>query len=242
MSDETERISPDDKAQGGDVDVSASPFLSKLSNFWFYHKWKVIIAFAALLLIAVSCRQSCRNADADIIVVYAGSCSFGASERAAVAAAYSSRLPSDFNGDGAKTADFTQYQLFSEKQIEEKSSAGAELVDLRRMNTETLQNLDNLMSVGEYPVVVCERWIFERYAKNDAFVPLSEVLSAVPEGTPDAYCVSFSQTSLAAEYPDVFKYYTEDTVVCLRRKSFLSGSRGEAEYNHAVEFFRELVK
>ena len=55
MSDETERISPDDKAQGGDVDVSASPFLSKLSNFWFYHKWKVIIAFAALLLIAVSC-------------------------------------------------------------------------------------------------------------------------------------------------------------------------------------------
>ena len=36
MSDETERISPDDKAQGGDVDLSSSPFLSKLSNYLIY--------------------------------------------------------------------------------------------------------------------------------------------------------------------------------------------------------------
>ena len=42
-------------------------------NYWYYYKWKVIIA-VFLIFVAVFCiAQACSNTDNDMIIMYAGS-------------------------------------------------------------------------------------------------------------------------------------------------------------------------
>ena len=71
-----------EKLEETDITPAPGTFAEKLSNFWYYHKWKVIIGAAALLLFVICGFQMCRNSDVDLTVMYAGSCLLSRSESA----------------------------------------------------------------------------------------------------------------------------------------------------------------
>ena len=41
-------------------------------NYWYYYKWRVIIAVFLIFVVIVCTAQACANTDDDMIVIYAG--------------------------------------------------------------------------------------------------------------------------------------------------------------------------
>ena len=46
-------------------------FFKKFENFWYYHKWKVIIAVFFVVVFIVCSLQMCSRDEQDITVMYA---------------------------------------------------------------------------------------------------------------------------------------------------------------------------
>ena len=60
---------------GADVKMK-SPMLEKLENFWYYHKWKVIIILFFSIVFAVGIMQMVNKEDPDASVVIAAPMDF----------------------------------------------------------------------------------------------------------------------------------------------------------------------
>ena len=81
-----------------------SPFLSKLSNFWYYHKWKVIVILFFAIIFAVGISQMITKEDSDEIIVIAAPVTIGHEENLKLDAVLSTLMPKNSDG-GAKALD-----------------------------------------------------------------------------------------------------------------------------------------
>ena len=61
-----------EKLHGSDIDVKLSnPFFKWLDNFWYHHKWKVIIIAFFAIVIAVGVVQMVNKEECDVEVTVA---------------------------------------------------------------------------------------------------------------------------------------------------------------------------
>ena len=104
------------KLEADDVDLlRKSPFISKLENFWYHNKWKVIIiAFFAIVLI-VGVAQVAGKTEPDATVVVAVPETITPLQSADISSALVSIMPSDANGAGKKAIDVLAYPIYSEE-------------------------------------------------------------------------------------------------------------------------------
>ena len=93
-------------------------FFSKLDNFWYHHKWKVI-AIAFLLTVAIIVVvQAASNETEDVVVIYCGSNYLSGNEVEELRLVLNALMPEDYNGNGSKFTGFAQYQVYSAAEIE----------------------------------------------------------------------------------------------------------------------------
>ena len=105
MSEETRR---EDKIESdGSIDVSENRFVSRLSNFWYYHKWKVVGALFIIVLLSVTISQCVSNVKSDTTVMYAGSRNMGKSDFNAVRAAFAEYL--HISCQGSRVAGYVHH-------------------------------------------------------------------------------------------------------------------------------------
>ena len=90
-----------DKLNGSDIVISKkSKAFEWLDNFWYHHKWKVIIiAFFAIFLV-VGIVQMANKTEADITVTVATHTIYYQENVNAMERDLVSLMPSDRNGDG----------------------------------------------------------------------------------------------------------------------------------------------
>ena len=231
-----------EKYEETDITPAPGTFAEKLSNFWYYHKWKVIIGAAALLLLVICGFQMCRNSDVDLTVMYAGSCLLSRSESAEMGQTVSSLMTGDPNRDGERIADLCQLHIYSDEQIEKRiADYGKDSVSVNA-NQDELKTFDNLILAGEYSVVILEPWLYRRVASGGGFRKLSDVLGSKPASAYDDYAVRFRETALYNANPELFAGYTDDTLICLRTQSqIFAGKRMAKTYAEYEKLFADLV-
>ena len=211
-------------------------------NYWYYYKWKVIIA-VFLIFVAVFCiAQACSNTDNDMIIMYAGSFASTSLEVPNIESALSAVLPEDYDGDGRKTVAMSMMTIYTEDQIKQLEANG--FVVNRSNNQGELDKFQNLIVTGEYNVCLLEPWLYDMVQKEGGFAKLSEVLGYTPESAVDDYAIKLSDTDFGKYFAGVTNL-PEDTYLCLRTPGALNSVLGiskSEKFEEAVAMVKAIVE
>lgn len=208
---------------------------SKLSSFWFYYKWHIIIAVLALAVIAVCTVQACSREKEDMSIVYAGSAYIDGSKYDEITKLLSSVLPEDIDGDGKKNVSFVKYQIYSNEEIKELQGNGS-AVDTAR-NSSNYSSFTTYMMTGDSSVCFLSKDIYESLRDNGRLRVLSEVFGEAPSNAYDEYAVRLSDTDLY-KYNSAVQAMGEDTFICVALKTV---NKNEKNYASEVNMFKAIV-
>ena len=237
------------KLAGDDIEIKVeNRFTNWFSNFWYYHKWKVLIVVFALILLTVTTVQMCRNTTEDLTVLFAGSAFIVNENQELIKEAFASVMPEDFNGDGEKVCGLSTVTVYSNEQIaaiKELAAADTSVLPVNgAYNAQQLSAFDNLIAVGEYRVMLLEPWLYDRVASGGGFRKLSDVLGNTPDTAYSEYAVRFMDTPFAKANPEEFEGLPADTLLCLRTEISISSAishKKAGDYQNHVALFRAIV-
>ena len=238
-----------DKLQGGEIAVGGR-WRSVLDNFWFYHKWHVLLVIFIVLVLTVCILQGRENKKDDVTLMFAGPYKLTATEVAALRVGLNEIMPEDFNGDGEKYAEMVLMQIYSESQEAEIRATPEDEIPPylgyidSYYNDEQVTSFDNLIMAGEYSFCILDPWLYERVKGAGGFRKLRDVLGYTPENALDEYGVLLAETDFAKAYP-VCDVFPEGTVICLRTQGVMSTlvnkKKSNREYAVSEEMFRALL-
>ncbi|MCQ2355029.1 MAG: hypothetical protein MJ102_08040 [Clostridia bacterium] len=244
-------VSESDKLEAQEIKIE-NGFTKWFDNFWFYNKWKVIIALFAIVLVTVCVLQTCGNVSNDITVMYAGSLYITDKTAKEIEKVLNEVMPRDFNGDGEKISDIAALNIYSAEQINERKEQAKNdhsVIEINGYaNGQELSSFDNLVTTGEYSLCLLEDWLYERIAVGGAVRRLDDIFGTdgVPENAIDSYAIRFWDTDFAKKYAEEFKFTPKNTVLCLRTPvsigSVLNGKKSKRNYGYAEEMFRAIVE
>ena len=238
-----------EKIKGEDVKIKVSnPFFSKLENFWFHHKWKVIISAFFLIVLGVGVFQMFTKEKYDTQVSVATHVIYDKKQLEAFNKALAALMPEDVNGDGKKNLAVYRYRVYSEEELTDANSGFDEndnpvIVIDRNFNREQMTELNNAINSGQCTVMFVSRYEYDELVNkrpNDVLLlPMSELFGEkLPEGvTENGYGVMLKDTGVYEL--DGFKWLPEDTVICILRK-FPSVS--EKRYEADKQLFKNIVE
>lgn len=209
-----------------------------LENYWYHYKWATIIVLFFVTVFAIGIYQMASKSDYDTQIVYAGPVILMSEDQVeGVSDAFEAILPSDYDGDGDKTILLHDFTILSDEQYQQKleEAEGALAFD-PSTRTNYIQSIMTLYSTGESSISLLDPYVYNIFRRQDAFVPLAEVLGEKPEYALDDYTVRLSDTPFG-QYFGSLDALPEDTVLCFRKASQLSTSdKVKAQY----EFDRKL--
>lgn len=245
-----------EKLEAEDVKIvyeTENPFLKKLSNFWYYHKWKVIIISFFAIIFAVGITQMITREKVDEAVIVAAPVYLNSEQREGIDSLLTSLLPK--NKDGSlRNLDIRKYVVYSEKEIEDANHAETgedgryiEQID-KSVIVEEIQSFNDDLSTGECSVLFVCPYLYEELSKRqvsgdrDIRLTMSEVFGDdLPEGVmPDGCGVRLGDTELYKYYEEL-QVLPEDTVVCVLRSYYMGASSNKEKHAMSVELFKNIV-
>lgn len=248
MNEEKDNIEAKDKNSDADI-VIENKFFKWVENFWFYHKWHVLIAVAAILLLFIVIDQVIVRESDDIVIMTAGPYKPTANQVIDMGAAFEQILPYDFNGDGEKIVSTTHTEVYSKDQLikyqdDYKAEHGELPLINSGLNSENHKSFSNLIVAGEYSICIIDEWLYEEVKDAGGFRLLSDLF---PEGTPngavDDFAVRFCETDFAKSF-SCFDSLPESTLICLRTPSVMESwfrKDSDEKYAQAEEMFLAIL-
>ena len=212
-------------------------------NYWYYYKWKVIIASFLIVVFVFCTAQMCSNTDSDMTIMYAGPFLSTSLEVPSIEEALSAMLPEDYNDDGKKEALLSMMTVYSPEQIEQIESTTEITIDRVNNNSE-LDKFQNLIVTGEHNLCLLDPWLYEMVKKENGFAKLEDAIGYLPESAVDEYAVKLSDTEFGKYFAGVTSL-PEDTYICLRTpgalQTMVSGGKSE-KFDRAAELLRAIVE
>ena len=232
--------------------TSNSPFFAKLENFWYYHKWKVIvIAFFAIVAI-VGIVQMVNKTESDATAVVAVPETITPIQSQEISVALQQFLPSDQNKDGKKELSVHAYAIYSEEEFNEANQTETETEPNgdwhyvptvnQSYNVEQYEQYTSYLQNGEVAVVFVSEYLYEKLRSSDRVLPLSEIFGEkLPTGAlDDGYGVRLGDLAVYS-YVEALGIIPEDTVVCMLRPYIFGKTADEEKYSYAKEFYKNIV-
>ena len=243
-----------EKLKESDVKVSlSSPFLKWLDNFWYHHKWKVIIiAFFAIVLV-VGIVQMIKKKDYDIEITIATHTVFYQEDVDALEGELIRLMPGDFNGDGKKTLRINTYKIYSEDELEwangaETDSNGNPVIYAdESYNKQQRSEFDDYLMTGECTIMILSEYLYNdlvnRRTEDILLKPMSEIFGEdLPEGvTEDGYGIWLYKTDVY-KHLKAFQWIPDDAVICIMQPMAFRKGNSEEKYAKAVDFFKNIVE
>ena len=200
----------------------------KISNFWYYHKWKTLIAlfFTAVVILVVI--QMCSNKSHDAFVMYVGGKIDGDVYEDVRASLES--VCSDYDGNGDVDVELSEMLFISDTSI-----AGAPTVNNEAKSAFSTQ----LMGGGDYYLFLLSPDFYDLYEKS-MFVPVKDILGHETDAQNDEYSVTLGRTPFYGK-PGISSL-PADTLVCVKMVTysmFDTTKRDEAQQHH-FEMFRRI--
>lgn len=226
-----------------------NPFLKKLSNFWYYHKWKVIIISFFAIVAAVGIYQMVTREDVDEVVVVAASVYLENDQCAAIDNLISSCLPKNKDGS-VRSLEIYDYTVYSEDEIEEANHSetdeeGRYIIKIdKSFVSDERQSYEAYMQTGECSVLFLTPDLYYAHASRatDPRMAMLEIFGEhLPEGVmPDGRGVRLGDTKIYKTYEEL-QVLPEDTVVCVLHSYYVGASSNKEKHDLSVELFKNIV-
>ena len=218
-----------EKIDGSDVKIKlSSPFLEKLENFWFYHKWKVIIGAFFLIVIGVGVFQMATKEKYDTQITVATHTIYYEEHLVSFEKALTSFMPGDVNGDGKKNLAVFRYKIFSEDELKAANEVDTDqngnpiIYADPDFNREQITDLNSSIASGQCTVMFLSKSQYDAMVdKRDEDVlllPMSELFGGeMPNGVADnGYGILLRE--IDAYKLEGFNWLPSDTVICILHK------------------------
>lgn len=230
-----------------------NPFLAKLSNFWYYNKWKVIIGAFFAIVLGVGIFQIINREEVDEIVIVATPVYLDAEQRADIDRLLTSQMPKGKDG-GVKEMDVYDYAVYSEDEMDEANHTETNeegqyitVID-KTFNTSEIKAYNDFLSTGECSVLFVSPYLYGELAlkdkteNGDIRLTMAEVFgNDLPEGVmPDGCGIRLGDTEIYKYYEEL-QVLPEDTVICVLRSYFYGASSNKEKHAASVELFKNIV-
>ena len=227
--------------------TSENKFLSKLSNFWYYHKWKVLVIGFFAIIFAVGIFQMINKENVDEIAIIGVPADLSAEDNQKIDALLTPLMPKNADGSTKDLALYI-YPIYSEDEMkaanESETDAEGKFIPkvLQSYNTSKIQEYDQFLTSGECSVMFVSEYLYERLVANGRVRPLSDTFGdKLPQGaTKDGYGVRLGDTYFYEYFSDM-QMLPEGTVVCILRQYVHGASSDDEKYAASVEFFKNIV-
>ena len=221
----------ENKAPEQEIKIESS-FGKKFENFWYYHKWKVIVAAFVAVVLAV-CVYSCVvRPKVDITVVYAGPMVSTNQCIPVINENLSDIMPESVGKNGASVIVLS---IFEDEEY-------------RNITTDSYKSLGNYLGMGNYSIYMLDPDVYEYYKSDkEIFVPLEEIFGDdLPASAYYKDAIKLSETKLYKNNPNGIGKLPKDTIVCIRVETPFStgcsGQGGADDYQRALDMFKEIAK
>lgn len=235
----------DEKLEFRGMGATAAKAESKLSNFWYYNKWKVIIGLFFSVLIGVSVYQIVTRDSPDLYVLYAGPGSSSATEVENIRAAFRTVI-GDYNGDGKVGTSLMMLTCLTEDQITERE-AESYIVN-RSAILQNIKQFDNELGYGDSIIYMLDPELYERAREAGGFMRMDDIFTEEELADLDLYdgCGVYLSSLKFTEVNSVFATFPPDTIICIRKITAMSSAfRGQEKFEQRhrdhIEAFRNIV-
>lgn len=218
-----------------------SEFGKKLDNFWYYHKWKVFACIFLVFVITVCAIQCATRENNSVRILYGGAFSSSNEKYPDMKDAFSS-LPSEaLNKDGA---GLTVMEIYSEDYMRQNDGKVNPTT-----NSSNYDSLCNLITTGEYSIVLLDKWIYDEIKERVGMRGIAELCPdyASSSALYDECAVYFTKTEFYQRYSGVFGDVSDDTVLCLciyspfKKTVSCAGSGVDSDYKAAELYFKDIL-
>ncbi len=195
-----------------------SKVLKWLDNFWYHHKWTVIVVTFFLTLVIILGVQLATRESYDAYVMYVGDAAIPDTTYHDIQASFRSVMK-DYNGDKEIVINFSKTAFISDKEHEMASTVNASAVSFL-----------SSMSVQPYYIYLMSPLVYDIYKDNGVFLPISELGLQVPEEWyHDDTAIAFAKTDYAKSHAGMSSF-GEDVVLVIKSVPYsLSESTVEKE-------------
>ena len=244
----------DEKYKYGDVSIK-SPIVTKLENFWYHYKWHSIIAAFLVVVLIICSFQMCTRTSYDMHILYAGGYKLEKTSSDGDVSAYLGtvsaleRVADDFDENGSVDVNLLDLFAMTNEEIsafyQDAANAGKEINEIQiRENVETL---DTTLLMSNYYVCFLSESLFLKYSAQHDGALFCEIAAYTDSDGEYEYASSkgIYLRSLDVYSMPYISALPDDTVVCIRQLSEVSGlfGGGEAEesFRRAESFLREFL-
>ena len=251
----------DNKYSDNEIKVEEG-FAKKFENFWYYHKWKVLVSLFAAFVLAV-CVYSCiSKPKTDVVVLYSGP--FNSAEYIPeINENLTSAAPGGVIRNGIAINVLTVYteeqwiKLAEEEVDKYIAEDGGDFSEedrerlindqintYKKLTAENSKAFGEHLGIGSYAICLIDPAVYETYKDIKVFADLSDIFGGnVPNTANDAYSIKLSDTQIYKNNPNGVGRLPADTLLCLRVEPVLSGCGGASdEYQEAIEVFKIIAK
>ncbi len=250
-SNAAKRLRMTGESVGSDVDCSDLPtdLKSRLINFWYHHKARVLITAFFTIALAIVIVQFAKQSNPDVFILYAGPDYIAAADNQNFCSAVREIMTADYNGDGEKKIRLTDVIFCTDAQMEAaKAAAEAEGEEYSFNASLNMNNSERFTYevFGDNAIIcILAEDQYQMVAAANGFVPLSEMFGETEvKGAIDDYGIRFSETNFYEFYENTH-IFPADAVLALRKPSTISAITGKdkVERTHAyhVELFKTMA-
>ncbi len=250
--DQNENLGSGDKLKAGDI-VAASPTLRRLDNFWYHHKWTVIIVTFFVSVAIICLFQFVGRPDYDTSIVFGSTYRMNKDERAEFEKLITRFCPEDFNSDGEKLVNIVEYQVYSEEEYESAREEYAAMTNEegetdsfhinRQYNITEYKNFSQYTMTGETSVYILSPYLYATLRDAHRLKPLSEIYTDgnLPAGAlEDGFGIALKDTDFY-KYNPAAQVLPENSIICLHLPTLGGRSKNEARYAEDMAFFKAIA-
>lgn len=215
-------------------------FKEKLDNYWYHYKWHTLIVLFFAVVFTVLIVQMVSKPKFDIKVLYAGPAYIGDNESAAVTAALSQLLSSDYDGDGEKKVELYDLLIMNEEQLKEAMKKDDFHLNVGKINENREALTVNAMA-GEYLIYFIDISCYKELKDNSVFVPRADYGLEAGEAY-DEYSVYLKSLDFAKFYT-AFDVFPDTTLVCLKRVQIDENGNGDlaTSQKQHIEYLKDIA-
>ncbi len=245
-----------EKLEVGEIKLAErSRFVAWLDNFWYHHKWKVIIILFFVIVFIVGAVQLISNLSDggdDLNITIATHTIYYKENIAAIESDLGSLMPYDYNGNGKKEILLKPYKIYSPDELKDANEAETDadgnpiIYADEAYNKSQIQEYNSYLQTGDCTVMILSEYLYgELVSKREEdilLVPMSELFGEnVPKGTTsDGYGVRLCDTG-AYKHFESFKTIPNDAVICIMRPFVFGVGANKDKYQFATDYFKNIV-
>lgn len=220
-------------------------FIRWLDNFWYHHKWAVIVV-AFFVFVGVVCFVQCSTTETgDIKIVFAGGYTLNDAQKENIAAVFEMISPEKEDGSRLSVLlnDFSVYSEDEMRKLSTDDDGNFSVMTYENMNQVSKNNLDlfgTYIMAGESCIWLVNETVYENQNLKKLAVPLAELFEQVPDGAYDEYAFYLSDTALYRQY-DALKVLPEDTLIVFSQRLYINPYFDEAAYEENRQMYRAIV-